>query len=202
MNKEAFSKLKPEKQNRIINSAFNEFSSYPYDKVSVFQIAKNAKISRASFYCYFSDKKDIYLYLLNNLKTEIFNAIDADFSYPDPFDVIYKLCNKSADYKGSDNQKFIEMFFQNSNPIAQNIFIKDFPIIKKGKPKFNLTKYNSNISEQECVSLIDMLFYGLSRKLHEYYMDKISKSQVLKEFDKIIHCLFNGILKEKENAWT
>ncbi len=203
LNKPAFDKLKPEKQKRILNAAFNEFSKYPYDKCSVFQIAKNAKISRASFYFYFSDKKDIYLYILNKLKCEIFSDLKIKFDAVDSFDVILKLFYKFVEFKGTDIQNFIEMFFKNSTPTTQNIFVSDINSPKPDlKCKMDLSKYTSEITESQFLTLIDMVFYGMLKSLHFYYQDKINKQDVLESFNKITYYSINGILKEKQNAWT
>lgn len=202
MNKPAFDKLKPEKQKRILNAAFNEFSKYPYDKVSVFQIAKNANISRASFYFYFADKKDIYLYLLNKLKTEMFNSMDIHNEAIDPFDIILKIFNLFVDYKNTDIQEFIEMFFRNSTPTTQNVFITDLrPITTNLKCKIDVSRYNKNITENQFLNLFDMAFYGMLKNLNYYYEDKISKKEALESFNRIVYYMLNGILKEKKDAW-
>lgn len=202
MNKPAFDKLKPEKQQRILNAAFNEFSKYPYDKVSVFQIAKNANISRASFYFYFADKKDIYLYILGNLKTEMFKSLDINYNSVDPFDIILKIFKLFVDYKNTDIQDFIEMFFKNSNPTTQNVFITDLrPITNNLKCKIDVSKYNKNLTENQFLNLFDMTFYGMLKNLHYYYEDKITKDEALESFNRIVYYILNGVLKEKKDAW-
>lgn len=67
MPKERFYKLNKEKQNKIIDSAYSEFLGYDYKKASVKRIAKTANISIGSFYDYFVDKDDLFLYLLQNI---------------------------------------------------------------------------------------------------------------------------------------
>lgn len=65
MNKleEIFKKIKPEKRDRIINSALEEFSLNTFDKASTNNIVKNAGISKGTLFHYFKTKKNLYEYL-------------------------------------------------------------------------------------------------------------------------------------------
>ena len=64
MPKKTFLKLPPEKQQRILNAAADEFIEYKdqYEKSSVNRIADRAGISVGSIYKYFYDKDDLYDY--------------------------------------------------------------------------------------------------------------------------------------------
>lgn len=53
-----------EKINRIINSAFEEFSKNSFEKASTNVIVKDAGISRGLLYHYFKDKKDLFDFLV------------------------------------------------------------------------------------------------------------------------------------------
>ena len=63
MPTDTFFRLPKEKQDVILKSARNEFSTISYNEVSINQIILNAKIPRGSFYMYFKDKEDLYFYL-------------------------------------------------------------------------------------------------------------------------------------------
>ena len=76
MPTEAFYKLQPDKKRVILDAAEQEFSAHSYDKVSVFNIARNAGMSRSGFYYYFSGKEDIYQLILFELRDELFGVID------------------------------------------------------------------------------------------------------------------------------
>ena len=60
--KKTFLKLTPEKQQRILNAAADEFIEYKdqYEKSSVNRIADRAGISVGSIYKYFYDKDDLF----------------------------------------------------------------------------------------------------------------------------------------------
>ena len=81
MPKSTFYKLTTEKQMTICQSALEEFSTYDYAEASINRIIKQAKISRGSFYTYFDDKNDLYIYCMT---TCLFNdKIDAKGNFYD-----------------------------------------------------------------------------------------------------------------------
>lgn len=67
MPTQTFYNLDVEKQNRIIESAINEFSVRSYDEAKLSNIIRESSIPRGSFYQYFNDKMDIYKYIFQKL---------------------------------------------------------------------------------------------------------------------------------------
>lgn len=63
MPKETFLNLKEEKQQRILDAALREISTQGYDKASVTRIVKDAGIATGSFYQYFEDLADVFIYI-------------------------------------------------------------------------------------------------------------------------------------------
>ena len=64
MPKDTFFNLSDEKRQHILNILLEEFAENDYKNVSVSRIVNRAGIAKGSFYQYFEDKKDCYLYLL------------------------------------------------------------------------------------------------------------------------------------------
>ena len=60
-----FFNLSEEKRETIVQIAIAEFASHDYDSASITKIVKQAKIAKGSFYQYFEDKKELYLYLVD-----------------------------------------------------------------------------------------------------------------------------------------
>ncbi|NLO25378.1 MAG: TetR/AcrR family transcriptional regulator [Clostridiales bacterium] len=87
MPKDTFFNLDGAKQRKIFEAAVDEFSQRRFSEASINQVVKNAKISRGSFYQYFDNKEDLYLYTLKQIGKEKLNIIsrvgelkpDADF---------------------------------------------------------------------------------------------------------------------------
>ena len=76
MPKQTFLNLPEEKRKNIINAAIEEFAEYGLENASTNRIVANSAISKGSFYQYFEDKQDVFMYLLTVLeqeKVEYFN---------------------------------------------------------------------------------------------------------------------------------
>ena len=70
MPKQTFFNLSDKKRQSITKLAIAEFASADYDNASISNIVKQAKIAKGSFYQYFEDKKDLYLYLVDSASTQ------------------------------------------------------------------------------------------------------------------------------------
>lgn len=70
MPKKTFFKLSPDKQQKILDAAAEEFIKYKdnYKKSSVNRIAEKAGIAVGSIYKYFYDKNDLFIYLFSTHK--------------------------------------------------------------------------------------------------------------------------------------
>jgi AcrR family transcriptional regulator len=60
-----FFNLPTNKREVIIKIAIAEFASHDYESASITHIVREAQIAKGSFYQYFADKKDLYLYLID-----------------------------------------------------------------------------------------------------------------------------------------
>jgi len=83
---ETFANLSESKRKRIFDAAVQEFAARRFSEASINQIIKGAGISRGSFYQYFADKEDLYLYVLSEIGREKMSVAfaqlppkDADF---------------------------------------------------------------------------------------------------------------------------
>ena len=62
---ETFLHLPEEKKHRFLEAAWEEFTTVSFASASINQIIRRAGIPRGSFYQYFSDKSDLFFYLMN-----------------------------------------------------------------------------------------------------------------------------------------
>ena len=65
MPKQTFFNLSEEKRKQITDIAIHEFAEKDYRSVSVTQIVEKAGIAKGSFYQYFENKQELFLYLLD-----------------------------------------------------------------------------------------------------------------------------------------
>ena len=63
-----FFRLPEEKQRRLTEAAWEEFSRVSFANVSINKIVVKAHIPRGSFYQYFSGKEDLFQYLMTGAK--------------------------------------------------------------------------------------------------------------------------------------
>lgn len=67
MPSSTFFNLPEAKRQRLLDAAWQEFTTVSYMDASINKIIQNAEISRGSFYQYFSGKQDLFAYLLQTL---------------------------------------------------------------------------------------------------------------------------------------
>ncbi len=65
MPNQTFFNLSPQKREKIITVAIEEFREYDFSKASISRIVEKAGIAKGSFYQYFSGKKDLFGYLID-----------------------------------------------------------------------------------------------------------------------------------------
>jgi AcrR family transcriptional regulator len=70
MPNDTFFNLSEEKRELICAVAVEEFAEYSFDQASINRIVANAGIAKGSFYQYFEDKKDLFLYILQQIANE------------------------------------------------------------------------------------------------------------------------------------
>jgi len=70
MPKQTFFNLPTEKRETIVNAAVDEFAEYGLENASTNRIVKNSGIAKGSFYQYFEDKQDVFMYLLSIVERE------------------------------------------------------------------------------------------------------------------------------------
>lgn len=86
MPTQTFFSLNKEKQTTIYHAALCLFANTPYEKVSIQSIVEAANIPRGSFYQYFTDKEDLYLYLWQEIARK-----SIDITYKDNMDFLWNM---------------------------------------------------------------------------------------------------------------
>jgi len=125
MPKQTFFNLKKKKKNKIISAATDEFSSKVYEQVNLSDIIKKAGIPRGSFYQYFIDKKDLYLYILDLIKEKKMSYLkDIFYSEDIPFlDLVEQLYDQGIQFAIAF-PKYVKIFdklLNNKNQIYDEI---------------------------------------------------------------------------------
>ena len=78
--KDTFFNLPEEKRKKIIRAAIDQFEELHYNNVTIDGIIQSAGIPKGSFYQYFENKDDLYIYLFTELgdtKLDMFESLKA-----------------------------------------------------------------------------------------------------------------------------
>ncbi len=67
--------IEPEKRDRVLNAAIEEFASFPYDKASTNHIVAKAGISKGLLFHYFGSKQELYQQLVGFVIGKMYRAV-------------------------------------------------------------------------------------------------------------------------------
>lgn len=104
MPKQTFLNLPEEKRRVIIDAATTEFAEYGLENASTNRIVANSGISKGSFYQYFEDKQDVFMYLLTVLeqeKIEYFTGISPPSTNMDTFQYFRWMIKTGMEFNSS-----------------------------------------------------------------------------------------------------
>jgi len=160
------------KEEAIINSSFKEFSRYGFDKTSISDIYRTAKISKGLVYYYFRDKKDLYLKSLIYAISKVTSEIDKyDFSSLDFLSRIANITVVKLEFflKHSDLMNFLESSSKESSSEVlsdvQKILKENYVNnIKKIEEMINYDSIEVGIEKSKIIDIINFTFSGAYKK--------------------------------------
>jgi AcrR family transcriptional regulator len=191
---EKFFQLPLEKQERIINAAYKVFVSNTYKKAPMSEIASEADISKSLLFHYFKNKKELYLFLLDNAIKHV-KKVASEYGVwesKDFFDVIYRLllakCAVIRDYPSL--YKFaLKAYYQQDTEIGllgKKSCFSDTPNETEEKLCRNIDKSNMRgdvdirLLSKEIMLVVD----GYLR--HVALSDKLDADQIERDFNMMI----------------
>jgi len=193
--KETFHNLKDEKKQRIFEAAVAEFASRKFSEASLNQIVKVAKIPWGSFYQYFNDKEDLYLYVIKEISRDKWDAleqagvedIDKDFfdTIREKIVALFELGKRNPDYahialfREMDDNEFIKKLRGDSVKRWKDIIERD--------KELGLIK-----PEIDADVMIDM-FYNFV--LLNFYRVGLDEEKFLATLDKAIKIMREGVME-------
>lgn len=184
--------LKEERKEEIIKASIDEFSIYDYESASINRIIKQISMPRGTFYLYFKDKEDLYLYLLKSHISTFKNIFIESLKENDNniFETIKDIYQKIIDKQ--ENALYIKKMYINMNSKQLSITLKE--LIKEeisGKVilLINTDKYNINDEEKEC--LLTLLITTLIWHLGAYFDTK--DKDIKNHLEKTINIIERGL---------
>lgn len=188
-----FESLSESKKSLIIKASIKEFSECSYENASINSIIKEANISRGSFYQYFEDKEDLYIYIMTESFRKAFFLFEPIINNNSISikNKILGIFDKTISY-GEDAKLFVKMIL-NMKYAHHKILIEEVEkIFKNKKTCFDELKLNDNQTKAffdliftsfgvECFSVLTgKTSYEESRKLLQLKIDIIKGGLKLK----------------------
>jgi len=202
MPKEMFFKIKEEKRNRFIKAAIDEFTSKPFDSVSVNTIVKKAKISRGSFYTYFDDLDALFNYIFKGVKEERIKQANSLIkeSNGDYFKFIKGLFEK--DYDAYSKQGTYSLFknyiyyLQSSKKVSikDSILIETIATFIEQNNELNIFDHNNlHLDKKEFLDLIEVIVILMVNTYMKSETENLTKAETISLFNKRISFLEYGV---------
>ena len=207
MPQATFFNLPNDKKNLIISAAIDQFSSANYDKASINQICKKSNIAKGSFYQYFTDKMDLYAYIMTlaiEEKIRFFSEVLTEFDTLSLQEQIRLLFIKGLEF-GKAYPKYAalgEQFSKESNELAISSVIKEGN--KHSESLFiqmiDHAKSKGEIDNKVDSLALSMLLQSMSNSVNEYMLNKFSNvryvdhEEDVNDFvDSLLSIIFYGI---------
>lgn len=200
MPNKSFFNLPEEKRQKIINGAFKEFSENTYDKASIFEIAKNADVSRTSIYFYFKDKLDVYQYLINLIMVPHLKQIkEGQQEYP-LFYLAKNLFKFFLEFYNTEYHNFVVNLFINMNPFNIRYFTHNLSQDCIQVPcGIIINKEKIDVKNEEDINIISFtIMSNMAVCVSEYFSNQKTKEQAESHFYRTLEIIENGVIKKGE----
>lgn len=198
MATKTFHNLPEEKKQRIINAAKHEFSRVPIEKALISNIIKEAGIPRGSFYQYFENIEDLFVYIIDDIYKKLHHDITEEVKLEGKtyFDAMKKKFYEVLTFfeNGEERQFNINIYMSFLNlEMQRSVFLKDIRFLKvqddlETTPKEILDMPYS----KEFLGLIGMANLSC---LNDFIFKDISKEKVYENYCGYLDYIRNTILK-------
>lgn len=210
MPQETFFNLPDNKRNLIISAAMHEFSKNNYKTASINKICKKANIPKGSFYQYFTDKLDLYVYIMSfaiEKKVKFFSDVISKFNTLTMFKQLRLLFVKGIEFakKYPLYAELGEQFSKEHDELAKSAVIKAGD--KQAQSLFMQMICNAKM-KGEIDGNVDsfalcLLLKTLNSTVNEYMLEKsgnaccvYSEEELLSFVDSLLKIVFCGILNK------
>jgi len=106
--KETFFRLSEQKQQNLLDASIKEFSQYSYESASINRIIAIANISKGGLFKYIENKRDLYLYTIEQVLTEVveYQCEMIDYSSSCYFERLKSLIRSGFEFYKKDTDKY------------------------------------------------------------------------------------------------
>lgn len=197
-----FLNLNPEKQDRILNAALTEFAKKGYQNASTNEIVKNAGISKGLLFHYFSNKKDLYLFLYDHFMEMLLEEIHAKIEWNEN-DVFSRYKQIAILKFGLFNKypnafEFIRSVYpEESIEVKADLEHRQTELLDKGYKELfgdiDLSKFKAGLDIEKTVKIIFWTMEGFAFHLQDKMagtpLDHMRLEEIITEMDSYIAIL-------------
>ncbi len=203
MPKDTFFNLPQDKRALICDVAVDEFAEYSFAQASVNRIVAKAGIAKGSFYQYFKDKQDLFLYVWQLIGEEKLNYMSPVMRNPDEHDIFTLI--REMYLSGIQFAQEHPRYMAIGNKLLAN---KEAPIFKALKADIWPSSFaifetllenaaaRGEVRADIDIKMFAYLITSMSTVVVEYYLGFISQAideTVIATVDKFIDFLKNGM---------
>lgn len=206
MPKQTFFNLKDEKRQKIENTAIKEFATYGFHGARLNNIVQDAGIAKGSFYQYFEDLDDLFIYLIitfTKLKMDTINSELKKHKNENFFSKIAAAQKAGLHFANEMGEEMMRIVDQ-SIP-AKILESEELKVIfKQTEESFYTPLIREALAKREIQGDEDFIYVVIShagKMINQYLMNKkhtTKLSDILKdeeEFDKAVDLVMNFIKK-------
>jgi len=206
MPRDTFFNLPEDKRNLICAVAIEEFAEYSFDQASINRIVAKSSIAKGSFYQYFEDKKDLFLYLAQlagEAKAEYISPLMLNPDEHDFFTLLREAYISGIQF-AAEHPEYAEIgkrILENKDaPIFRELAAENLP----SAYEFFETLLENAVARGEVRADIDTKMFAymiasMSTHVVEYYLEHVTQDYdegMVDTLDKFLDFLKNGIGRE------
>jgi len=196
--------------------AIREFAAFGYDKASINRIVENCQIAKGSFYQYFTDKKDLFLYLIARVNEKKLESISPVFQNPKEYDfftLIRELFISGLKF-AADNPEITLMgnwlFKNKGHPLYNEVVgigLQNAQNVYTGLLKLAISK--NEIRDDIDLDFVSYIISSMNVSVMEYYFQEVKGEEPdIRKFDGgiietvglLLDFIKNGIGKRKKGG--
>lgn len=205
----AFLGLEPEKRERILKAALQEFAVKGYQNASTNSIVKEAGISKGLLFHYFKSKKDLFRflcsYVIESLESE-YNSIYEKLESSDIFERLKQITMFKIDLirRRTELYNFALSIYLNHHDAfsdEMNTFSKSFTekLYIKLHEGLNLSSFKEDIDVARALDIIRWTLDGYGNKLiaqfKDVHLDNSEYELYVKEIDEYYDLIKRGVYR-------
>ncbi len=189
------------KQERIIAAAVDEFSQRRFEEAKLSNIIKASIIPRGSFYQYFQNKKDLYLYVFKIIKSKKLEYLKDLLTNEQeiPFLDLFKLLYAQGIKFSIDHPEYVEifrLFISGKGQLYRELMGDGLKLTHQHYVTYiEIDKEKGFIRPEIDSNILANLVINLTTNIaiEEFSSEEINYDELLKKIDSLINIFKKGV---------